>query len=113
MSAQKTSWADDVDELAEPVSDYIDENGIRITIEYAINDEGKKVKVSSTTLLMLSICRSSAYRSLARSSGPSRNLSSNTPSQNVRNGQNLARRGETRRAPIVLPRPLARTSYSN
>ena len=51
MSAPKTSWADDVDELAaEPVSDYIDENGIRVTIEYAINDEGKKVKVSITLI---------------------------------------------------------------
>lgn len=46
MSAQKTSWADDVDELAEPINDYIDENGIRTTTEIAINDEGKKVKVS-------------------------------------------------------------------
>ncbi|KAG6332105.1 hypothetical protein ID866_6985, partial [Astraeus odoratus] len=46
-SAQKTSWADDVDELDQPskVEDYIDENGIRVTVEYAINDEGKKVKV--------------------------------------------------------------------
>ena len=51
MSAPKTSWADDVDELAaEPVSDYIDENGIRVTIEYAVNDEGKKVKVSITLI---------------------------------------------------------------
>ncbi|KAG8214818.1 eukaryotic translation initiation factor 3 subunit G-domain-containing protein [Butyriboletus roseoflavus] len=46
MSAQKTSWADDVDELAEPIGDYVDENGIRTTIEYAINDEGKKVKIT-------------------------------------------------------------------
>ena len=52
MSAQKTSWADDVDELAEPVADYIDENGIRITTEYAINDEGKKVKVSTTRIFI-------------------------------------------------------------
>jgi hypothetical protein len=27
-------------------SDFVDENGIRTTVEYAINDEGKKVKVS-------------------------------------------------------------------
>ncbi|KAN0086042.1 Eukaryotic translation initiation factor 3 subunit G domain containing protein [Tylopilus felleus] len=46
-TTQKTSWADDVDEFAaEPVNDYIDENGIRVTIEYAINDEGKKVKIT-------------------------------------------------------------------
>lgn len=28
--------------------DYVDENGIRITVEYTINDEGKKVKVRKT-----------------------------------------------------------------
>ncbi|KAH7919263.1 translation initiation factor 3, RNA-binding subunit, partial [Leucogyrophana mollusca] len=43
----KTSWADDVDELDhQKGEDYIDENGIRVTIEYAINDEGKKVKIT-------------------------------------------------------------------
>ncbi|KAL6299420.1 translation initiation factor 3 RNA-binding subunit [Sparassis latifolia] len=41
----KTSWADDVDESEQPakVEDYVDENGIRTTVEYAINDEGKKI----------------------------------------------------------------------
>ena len=45
----KTSWADDVEvELELPkVEDYIDENGIRITVEYTVNDEGKKIKVRS------------------------------------------------------------------
>ncbi|KIJ12291.1 hypothetical protein PAXINDRAFT_163932 [Paxillus involutus ATCC 200175] len=44
---QKTSWADDVDELDQTKGeDYVDENGIRITIEYAINDEGKKIKIT-------------------------------------------------------------------
>ena len=28
------------------VEDYVDENGVRTTVEYIINDEGKKVKVS-------------------------------------------------------------------
>jgi len=46
MTAPKTSWADDVEELTEPINDYIDENGNRVTIEYAINDEGKKVKIT-------------------------------------------------------------------
>lgn len=44
----KTSWADEVEveELAPPkVEDYVDENGIRVTVEYTVNDEGKKVKV--------------------------------------------------------------------
>ncbi|KAG1766523.1 eukaryotic translation initiation factor 3 subunit G-domain-containing protein [Suillus placidus] len=45
-SIPKTSWADDVDELDQPkIEDYVDENGIRVTTEYAINDEGKKVKI--------------------------------------------------------------------
>jgi len=45
----KTSWADDVDELdssSNKIEDYIDEHGIRVTVEFAINDEGKKVKVT-------------------------------------------------------------------
>ncbi|KAH7882851.1 eukaryotic translation initiation factor 3 subunit G-domain-containing protein [Phlebopus sp. FC_14] len=46
-AVQKTSWADDVDELDQPkVEDYIDENGIRIMIEYTVNEEGKKVKIT-------------------------------------------------------------------
>ncbi|KAF9479498.1 translation initiation factor 3 RNA-binding subunit, partial [Pholiota conissans] len=45
----KTSWADDVDgeEQTEPElpknEDFVDENGVRTTIEYLINDEGKKI----------------------------------------------------------------------
>ena len=49
-AAVKTSWADEVEveELEPPkIEDYVDENGIRITVEYTVNDEGKKVKVSS------------------------------------------------------------------
>jgi len=43
----KTSWADDVDELDQPKGeDYVDENGIRTTVEYTVNDEGKKVKIT-------------------------------------------------------------------
>ncbi|KAI0635017.1 translation initiation factor 3 RNA-binding subunit [Trametes polyzona] len=46
-NAIKTSWADDVDELETPKGeDYVDENGIRTTVEYSINDEGKKVKIT-------------------------------------------------------------------
>jgi hypothetical protein len=60
-SIQKTSWADDVEDLGEHSNsvsspphlfpdqskgeDYVDDNGIRTTIEYALNEEGKKVKV--------------------------------------------------------------------
>jgi hypothetical protein len=48
MSTIKTSWADDVEELEQPREgeDYVDENGVRTTIEYSINDEGKKIKAS-------------------------------------------------------------------
>ncbi|KAJ7430299.1 eukaryotic translation initiation factor 3 subunit G, partial [Mycena galericulata] len=43
----KTSWADDVDEAEHPKSeDFVDENGIRTTIEYTVNEEGKKVKIT-------------------------------------------------------------------
>jgi len=48
----KTSWADDVEveELELPkVEDYVDENGVKVTVEYAVNDEGKKVKITRKT----------------------------------------------------------------
>ncbi|TCD64032.1 translation initiation factor eIF3 subunit g [Steccherinum ochraceum] len=46
-SAPKTSWADDVDEDEQPKGeDYIDENGIRTTVEYTVNEDGKKVKIT-------------------------------------------------------------------
>ncbi|KAG5643549.1 hypothetical protein DXG03_000690 [Asterophora parasitica] len=46
-SIPKTSWADDVDELEQPKNeDFVDENGIRTVIEYTLNDEGKKVKIT-------------------------------------------------------------------
>ncbi|KAI0065049.1 translation initiation factor 3 RNA-binding subunit [Artomyces pyxidatus] len=49
-AATKTSWADDVDELEQPKGeDFVDENGIRTTIEYTVNDEGKKVKITRRT----------------------------------------------------------------
>jgi len=47
MAIPKTSWADDVDDLDQgKVEDYVDENEIRTTVEYAINDEGKKLKIT-------------------------------------------------------------------
>ncbi|CAA7268650.1 unnamed protein product [Cyclocybe aegerita] len=46
-SVPKTSWADDVDELELPKNEeFVDENGVRTTIEYTLNDEGKKVKIT-------------------------------------------------------------------
>ncbi|CAL1709340.1 unnamed protein product [Somion occarium] len=48
-AAPKILWADDVDEdeLPQPKGeDYIDENGIRTIVEYTVNDDGKKVKVT-------------------------------------------------------------------
>ncbi|KAI0732628.1 translation initiation factor 3 RNA-binding subunit [Fomitopsis betulina] len=52
----KTSWADDVDELEQPTNkseDYVDENGVRTTVEYTINDDGKKVKITRKTKRVL------------------------------------------------------------
>ncbi|KAI0263000.1 translation initiation factor 3 RNA-binding subunit [Gloeopeniophorella convolvens] len=49
-AVQKTSWADDVDDLDQPKGeDYVDENGIRTTVEYTVNEEGKKVKITRKT----------------------------------------------------------------
>ena len=42
---QKTSWADDVDEQEHKIEESVDENGVRTTVEWSVNDEGKKVKV--------------------------------------------------------------------
>ncbi|KAJ7484626.1 eukaryotic translation initiation factor 3 subunit G-domain-containing protein [Mycena latifolia] len=43
----KTSWADDVDEAEQPKNeDYVDADGIRVTIEYTVNEDGKKVKIT-------------------------------------------------------------------
>ena len=50
----KTSWADEVEveELEPPkIEDYVDENGVRVTIEHTINDAGKKVKVRGRSQL--------------------------------------------------------------
>jgi len=53
-SAQKTSWADDVDEIDQPkIEDFVDENGIRTTIEYTTNEDGKKVKITRKTKRVL------------------------------------------------------------
>ncbi|TFY73223.1 hypothetical protein EWM64_g10789, partial [Hericium alpestre] len=52
LTVPKTSWADDVDELEQPKreqpqnEEFVDENGIRTTIEYALNEDGKKVKIT-------------------------------------------------------------------
>ncbi|KAF7323831.1 Eukaryotic translation initiation factor 3 subunit G [Mycena kentingensis (nom. inval.)] len=46
-SAPKTSWADQVEE------DEVDENGIRTTIEYLTNEDGKQVKVTRRTRRVL------------------------------------------------------------
>lgn len=55
-NGQKTSWADDVDEFEQPSGrpskkleeprTSVDENGIVTIVEYAVNDEGKKVKIT-------------------------------------------------------------------
>ncbi|KAF9447555.1 translation initiation factor 3, RNA-binding subunit [Macrolepiota fuliginosa MF-IS2] len=46
---QKTSWADDVDDLDKKDipqnEEFVDENGVRTTIEYTENEDGKRVKI--------------------------------------------------------------------
>ena len=50
---QKTSWADDVDEQEHKIEESADENGVRTTVEWSVNDEGKKVKVCFHPLFQL------------------------------------------------------------
>ncbi|KAF9041561.1 translation initiation factor 3, RNA-binding subunit [Panaeolus papilionaceus] len=46
-SVPKTSWADDVDDDDLPKNEeFIDENGIVTQIEYIINEDGKRVKIT-------------------------------------------------------------------
>jgi len=46
-AVQKTSWADDVEDLDQSKGeDYTDENGIRTIVEYTVNEDGKKVKIT-------------------------------------------------------------------
>ncbi|KAJ7802402.1 eukaryotic translation initiation factor 3 subunit G-domain-containing protein [Mycena olivaceomarginata] len=50
----KTSWADELDEAEHPKNeDFVDENGIRTTIEYTVNEDGKKVKITRRTRRVL------------------------------------------------------------
>jgi translation initiation factor 3 subunit G len=59
-STIKKTWADEIDDgeeggldsvvpPVELVDDRVDENGIRTTVEYVINDEGKRVKITKRT----------------------------------------------------------------
>jgi hypothetical protein len=95
----KTSWADDVEvEEFEPpkIEDYVDENGIRVTVEYTVNDEGKKVKVRNHPDRRVSPAFLPLSRVFSRLRGrPSvccKNLLSIMPSRRGNNGQNLGRR---------------------
>jgi len=81
--APKTSWADDVDELELPKNEeFVDENGIRTTIEYTLNDEGKK------------------SRSPVASRERYKNLSLIMLLRKDRNGQSLDRRRAANQGPI-------------
>jgi hypothetical protein len=75
-TATKTSWADDVEELEQPKlgQDFVDENGIRTTIEYIVNDEGKKLKVRPK-LIFCTKYGLIAIRLQEKPSGHYRNLS--------------------------------------
>lgn len=43
-------------DLADKGEDYVDENGVRTTVEYVINEDGKKVKVRMDKLCSASRC---------------------------------------------------------
>lgn len=92
----KTSWADDVEveELERPkVEDYVDENGIRITVEYTVNDEGKKVKVRACSVRdTWTVGLTTASRLRGRPSVRYRNRLSITPLLRGNNGQSSDRR---------------------
>jgi hypothetical protein len=108
-SIQKTSWADDVEDLGEHFSsvsspphlfpdqskgeDYIDDNGIRTTIEYAVNEEGKKVKVCrGGTTSTLSIITRTDYE---KDKADSAEVASGTCRSGAKNmGQVRARKGQ-------------------
>ncbi|THH03373.1 hypothetical protein EW145_g6307 [Phellinidium pouzarii] len=49
-TAEKHSWADDIDEFVQPSSqkpqEPVDDNSIISIVEYSVNDEGKKVKIT-------------------------------------------------------------------
>ncbi|KAJ7248222.1 eukaryotic translation initiation factor 3 subunit G-domain-containing protein [Mycena haematopus] len=50
----KTSWADELDEAERPKDeDFVDENGIRTTIQYTVNEAGKRVKITRRTRRVL------------------------------------------------------------
>jgi len=93
----KTSWADEVEveELEPPkVDDYVDEDGIRVTIEYHVNDQGKKMKVWCLFRLQR-ISLNTALRILrlrGRSGARYGNRLSSTPWPRGNNGKNSVRK---------------------
>ena len=99
------------------VEDFVDENGVRTTIEYSINDEGKKVKVRARIpAASARLCSEQPFcilslRSPGKSRGYYRRQSLATLSPSARLGQSLARRRGTSLAQIVLLQPLERTYH--
>jgi hypothetical protein len=91
--------------------EFVDENGVRTTIEYTLNEEGKKVKVwvylnCGQSLFMLTMrCKT---RSLAESNERCKSPSSTIPSQSARNGRSSDKRKETSQVPTGPPPPSER-----
>jgi len=52
-TAPKASWADEVEEEGFSSKTFTDENGIKTVVEFRINDDGKKVKVTRKIRLRL------------------------------------------------------------
>ncbi|KAJ7130925.1 eukaryotic translation initiation factor 3 subunit G-domain-containing protein [Mycena filopes] len=55
VAVPKTSWADELDAVGQENSDFVDANGIRTTIEYTVNEEGKRVKITRRTKRTLQV----------------------------------------------------------
>jgi hypothetical protein len=87
--------------------EFVDENGIRTTIEYTLNEDGKKVKVR-ISLLEFEALITPDFRSLVESNEPCRNPSWTLLSQKDKNGRSSAKRREASQDPTGLQRPSER-----
>lgn len=126
---QKKSWADDVDELGGSLvgagdairakstdqASKVDEDGVRVVVEYAVDDQGKKIKVLSLSLAHRKPCVHLAEtrdRSSVPSDVPSRKPWSSTSSPNAKSGPSSGRNEARNLAQTKRPPPSASPSRS-
>ena len=109
----KTSWADDVDELGQfdqpRIEDSVDENGIRISVEYLVNDAGRKVKVSKEVEKFSIYTHLRMSRLLVASGGHCKSPSWTMQSRKGRNWPNLEQKKGNKQALTGLRQQLLRT----